>query len=71
MGTSPKAERRTRLEAVTKEGTVLRYVYDPGDNWEHKLVVEKLLGAVPGATFRSASQDHGSCPPEDCGGVWG
>jgi Plasmid pRiA4b ORF-3-like protein len=70
-GPPPKSERRAQLGAVAKEGTVFRYVYDFGDNWEHKLVVEKILAAVPGATYPDCIAGRRACPPEDCGGVWG
>lgn len=70
-GPPPKSERRTRLGAVAEEGTAFRYVYDFGDNWEHELVVEKILAAVPGATYPDCIAGRRSCPPEDCGGVWG
>jgi hypothetical protein len=70
-GPSPKSERRARLGRVAKEGTAFRYVYDFGDNWEHKLVVEKVIAAVPGATYPACTAGRRACPPEDCGGVWG
>jgi hypothetical protein len=47
----------------------LNYVYDMGDNWEHTLVLEKILpseGKTPVCTHAS-----GACPPEDCGGISG
>ena len=41
-GPPVKSEHRTRLGAVAEEGAAFRYVFDFGDNWEHKLVVEKI-----------------------------
>ena len=41
-GPPVKSEHRTRLRAVAEEGVAFRYVFDFGDNWEHKLVVEKI-----------------------------
>ncbi len=70
-GPPPKSELRTRLGAVAEEGTTIRYVYDFGDNWEHKLVVEKIIAAVPGTTYSDCIAGRRACPPEDCGGVWG
>jgi hypothetical protein len=40
-----------------------------GDNWEHALVLEKILpsdNSKPTCTHAS-----GACPPEDCGGIGG
>jgi hypothetical protein len=48
----------------------LKYMYDFGDGWEHVLTVEKILEAgehqAP-VCLKGAR----SCPPEDCGGIWG
>lgn len=47
----------------------LIYIYDMGDNWEHHLVLEKIL---PSASIVPAcSHASGACPPEDCGGISG
>ncbi len=54
-----------------KEGGKFRYVYDFGDDWEHKLVVEKVVAPVPGATYPDCIAGRRACPPEDCGGVGG
>lgn len=70
-GAPPKDEHRARLRTVAKERSVLTYVYDFGDNWEHKVVVEKILPAEAGANYPVCTGGRRSCPPEDCGGVWG
>lgn len=70
-GPSQKSERRARLGAVTEEATTFEYVYDFGDNWQHSLVVEKIVAAVPSVTYPACIAGSRACPPEDCGGVWG
>ncbi len=70
-GPPPKSERRARVGAVAEQGTSMRYVYDFGDDWVHRLVVEKVAPARPGATYPSCTGGKRACPPEDCGGVWG
>jgi len=65
-------ERRTALNhLVSESGDRLRYVYDFGDDWEHDVVVEKVLAAEPGVRYPVCLTGKGRCPPEDCGGVWG
>ncbi|MDX6526907.1 MAG: hypothetical protein QOI43_2418 [Gaiellales bacterium] len=71
FGPPPKSERRTRLGAVTEAGTTFTYLYDFGDNWQHSVVVEKIIAAAPGATYPACIAGRRACPPEDCGGVWG
>jgi hypothetical protein len=40
-----------------------------GDNWEHALVLEKIL---PSDSIKSTcTHASGACPPEDCGGIGG
>ena len=64
-------EEKFRLnQLVASEGAKFVYQYDFGDDWEHVLVVEKILA--------DQKTDHPvclagarACPPEDCGGIWG
>ncbi len=65
-------ERRAKLlELVPGEGFSFGYVYDFGDNWEHELVVEKILEPEPGRCYPACIGGERACPPEDCGGIWG
>jgi hypothetical protein len=52
-------------------GDRLRYTYDFGDDWQHEIVVEDLLGADPEIHYPVLVAAKGTCPPEDCGGPWG
>ena len=47
------------------------YVYDFGDNWEHKLQLEKILPREKTINYPICIKGKRACPPEDCGGVWG
>jgi hypothetical protein len=47
------------------------YTYDFGDGWEHSVLVEKVLQAVPGARYPACVSGRRHCPPEDVGGVPG
>lgn len=48
-----------------------RYIYDFGDNWAHRITIEKRLPSndqEPAVTLLAGER---ACPPEDCGGVSG
>jgi len=65
-------ERKATLrDLIPHEGGRARYTYDFGDDWEHEVVVEKLLAAEPGMGYPVCVAGAGACPPEDCGGAWG
>jgi len=56
-------------QLLSEEGDELWYEYDFGDGWDHKLVVEEVLGGPP-STARCTG-GRMACPPEDCGGIGG
>ena len=66
-------ENRYRLAQVAPAaGKKFDYLYDPGDGWEHKIVVEKIIEAdlrYAGGPLCIAGAH--ACPPEDCGGPGG
>lgn len=47
------------------------YAYDFGDDWQHVIVLEKILPAEPGRSYPACIGGRRRCPPEDCGGVGG
>jgi hypothetical protein len=62
----------TKLSALLATGVrVIGYVYDMGDNWQHRIIVEKLKAAEPGAPYPQFLGGERRCPPEDCGGIPG
>ena len=44
------------------------YVYDYGDNWEHNVVLEKIVPEKAGVQYPVCIKGVRACPPEDCGG---
>jgi hypothetical protein len=69
-----QSERRVRVgELLQHPKQQLEYVYDFGDNWRHRVVLEKVLPAPAGkkASEPRCTGGRRACPPEDCGGVPG
>jgi hypothetical protein len=65
-------DRKAKLSRlVTGEKFKFRYTYDFGDNWQHDIVVEKVLPPEPGKTYPVCVDGKRAGPPEDIGGVWG
>jgi hypothetical protein len=62
----------TKLSALLASGVrEIGYLYDMGDNWQHRIIVEKLIAAEPGALYPLYLGGERRCPPEDCGGIPG
>jgi len=47
------------------------YEYDFGDDWQHKIVLEKILPPDPKFKHPVCLAGANACPPEDCGGISG
>lgn len=47
------------------------YIYDFGDNWEHRIVLEKIVPRAEETEYPICLEGERACPPEDCGGAWG
>lgn len=64
--------KKIKVSALLKfeKGKIL-YEYDFGDGWEHDIVLEKILPFDDKMQVPTCLAGKMSCPPEDCGGVWG
>jgi putative DNA-invertase from lambdoid prophage Rac len=72
MGMQVENERNIRLSSVLRRpGAKLIYTYDFGDNWEHAIVLEKLLPLLTDMTSPICIDGSLACPPDDCGGIPG
>ncbi|MDD2345723.1 MAG: plasmid pRiA4b ORF-3 family protein [Bacteroidales bacterium] len=61
---------KTKLKTIfTSEKQTYVYIYDFGDDWIHKITLEKIL--TEKITSPKCLKGKGKCPPEDCGGPWG
>lgn len=61
---------KTKLYKIfSYEGQKYVYIYDFGDDWIHKITLEKILDTDK--TYPVCLAGKGQGPPEDCGGPWG
>ncbi|MDR1608903.1 MAG: plasmid pRiA4b ORF-3 family protein [Deltaproteobacteria bacterium] len=69
---SRERDTNARLDSLgLRKGSVIHYVYDMGDYWEHAVkVIDPDYSPPP--EFQGAAgclAGEGGCPPEDCGGI--
>ncbi len=67
-------ETRVRLkEVISREKMKFHYVYDFGDDWDHEILVEKILPPDPEKEreLPVCLKGKRACPPEDVGGMGG
>ncbi|MFJ8527503.1 plasmid pRiA4b ORF-3 family protein [Bacillus sp. NPDC094106] len=57
-------------ELIIAEKQKCLYTYDFGDNWEHELVLEKILPMDGKIAVPTCTKGKRACPPEDCGGIY-
>ena len=74
----PEWNERIKNAAATKLSPLLAkgvreigYVYDMGDNWQHRIIIEKLEAGDPGVRYPQFLGGERRCPPEDSGGLPG
>jgi hypothetical protein len=72
-GTVPLiAADKVRLRDVLKpRKTIIDYMYDFGDSWEHRLTVTGVRAGEPGISYPRYIGGERNGPPEDCGGIPG
>ena len=59
----------TQLATILASGmSEFDYIYDFGDNWEHRIIVEEIKLAETGEKYPRFLGGERRCPPEDCGG---
>lgn len=65
-------ESRVRLKPFIESGLRhFTYLYDFGDHWEHRIVVEDRVPPQPHTASVRCTAGENACPPEDVGGVPG
>jgi Plasmid pRiA4b ORF-3-like protein len=73
---SARDERRVKLATVVSEAAStgeFEYLYDMGDEWRHRLVIEAdtVARALPAECLPVCTAGENACPPEDVGGPHG
>ncbi|MCY3931679.1 MAG: plasmid pRiA4b ORF-3 family protein [Acidobacteria bacterium] len=58
-------------QLLKREKDWLRYEYDFGDGWEHRVTLQKILPYDSTVRLPACTGGRRNCPPEDSGGVWG
>ena len=62
-------ERRYRLASLVRDpGDTFEYMYDFGDNWRHRIVLERTLERSRSVLHPKCVGGENACPPEDVGG---
>jgi Plasmid pRiA4b ORF-3-like protein len=59
------------LQEALGSGKTFIYVYDYGDNWRHKVKVEKIVKLDAPLSSAVCLDGENACPPEDVGGAPG
>lgn len=63
---------RTRLRALgLRVGSEFKYVYDFGDGWEHRIVIESVSALRTGESVPRCMGGARAAPPDDSGGPHG
>lgn len=62
-------EQEFQLAELVKLGGEFQYIYDFGDDWHHRVVVEAMDDEIVDGSKCIGGER--ACPPEDCGGPFG
>jgi hypothetical protein len=73
LGTVPRIDAsKVRLRDVLgPHETIIDYLYDFGDCWEHRLTITNVRQGEPGIAYPRYIGGEWNAPPEDCGGISG
>ena len=61
----------TLAQLLNSETSTIFYEYDLGDSWMHRIELKKIIPANADNQQIRCINGGQSCPPEDCGGIWG
>lgn len=60
----------TYISEYLEENEWFTYTYDLGDDWEHRVTIEKVIDDYE-YNYPMVIKYKGDCPVEDCGGIYG
>lgn len=60
----------TYIREFLEDNDWFTYTYDLGDDWSHRVTVEKIMEDYP-CNYPKIIKYKGNCPVEDCGGIYG
>ena len=63
------AKKTKMAKVLSKENQAYSYIYDFGDSWHHRVILEKKLNEEYDRPH--CIEGSGACPPEDVGGLGG
>ncbi len=66
-----RAEDEVYLSEALGSLDSFHYLYDFGDDWQHKITVQEVLPSESGQLETRCLAGENACPPEDVGGPWG
>lgn len=61
--------KRKVSDIFSLENIKAKYTYDYGDNWVHRIEVERIKTIARNSKYPMCIGGNAACPPEDCGGL--
>ena len=70
LETTIRQPQTIKIDRYLEKYKIITYVYDFGDNWQHKIELEKIIDDYEFG-YPTILEGEGPCPPEDVGGIPG
>ena len=70
LETTIRQPQTLKIDRYLEKYKIITYVYDFGDDWQHKIELEKIIDDYEFG-YPTILEGEGACPPEDVGGIPG
>ena len=70
LETTIRQPQTIKIDRYLEKYKIITYVYDFGDDWQHKIELEKIIDDYEFG-YPTILEGDGACPPEDVGGIPG
>lgn len=70
LETTIRQPQTIKIDRYLEKYKIITYVYDFGDDWQHKIELEKIIDDYEFG-YPTILEGEGACPPEDVGGIPG